>query len=157
MDMRGGYFKLRIADCRLQIGEDETTRIPSLPSALEWSYNGSMAVDLSVKGVPDALAGALRRRARRNHRSLQGELMAILEAAVSAGRTTGAVRESATAVAWTPLRATVAPRSEAALIIRAERDGRTVTIVDVFNELAAMGEGTPNESSAIIRKSRTTR
>lgn len=41
-----------------------------------------MAVNLSVKDVPDALAEALRDRARRNHRSLQGELMAMIEAHV---------------------------------------------------------------------------
>lgn len=42
-----------------------------------------MAVNLSVKNVPEALAAKLRERAERNHRSLQGELMAILEIAVS--------------------------------------------------------------------------
>ena len=41
-----------------------------------------MPVNLSVKDVPDDLAQALRDRARANHRSLQGELMAILEAHV---------------------------------------------------------------------------
>lgn len=38
--------------------------------------------NLSVKDVPEAWAEALRQRAARNHRSLQGELMAILEGAV---------------------------------------------------------------------------
>jgi antitoxin FitA len=38
-----------------------------------------MPVNLSIKAVPDDLAGALRERARRNHRSIQGELMAMLE------------------------------------------------------------------------------
>lgn len=38
-----------------------------------------MPVNLSIKHVPDALADALRRRAERNHRSMQGEMMAILE------------------------------------------------------------------------------
>ena len=42
-----------------------------------------MPVNLSVKNVPEALAAKLRERAARNHRSLQGELMAILEAAAS--------------------------------------------------------------------------
>jgi plasmid stability protein len=37
--------------------------------------------NLSIKGVPDALAEQLRQRAARNHRSLQGELMAIIEQA----------------------------------------------------------------------------
>jgi plasmid stability protein len=44
-----------------------------------------MPVDLSIKRVPDHLAEQLRERARQNHRSLQGELLAILEAAASGG------------------------------------------------------------------------
>lgn len=40
-----------------------------------------MPVSLSIKGVPEALAARLRQRAARNHRSLQRELMALLEAA----------------------------------------------------------------------------
>jgi plasmid stability protein len=42
-----------------------------------------MPVNLSVKNVPESLAVKLRERAARNHRSLQGELMAILESAAS--------------------------------------------------------------------------
>ncbi len=41
-----------------------------------------MSVSLSIKNVPDDLATALRQRAARNHRSVQGELMHILETAV---------------------------------------------------------------------------
>ena len=41
-----------------------------------------MPVNLSVKNVPDALAERLRQRADRNRRSLQRELVSILEAAV---------------------------------------------------------------------------
>ena len=41
-----------------------------------------MPVNLSVKNVPDDLAERLRRRAERNRRSLQRELLSILEAAV---------------------------------------------------------------------------
>jgi plasmid stability protein len=39
-----------------------------------------MAVNLSVKNVPDELAEQLRQRAARNRRSLQRELLSILEA-----------------------------------------------------------------------------
>ena len=42
-----------------------------------------MPINLSVKNVPETLAKKLRERAERNHRSLQGELMAILEAAAN--------------------------------------------------------------------------
>jgi len=40
--------------------------------------------NLSIKDVPEAWAESLRQRAARNHRSLQGELMAIIEQAVTA-------------------------------------------------------------------------
>lgn len=43
---------------------------------------GSDMPNISVKDVPEAWAEALRQRAARNHRSLQGELMAILEGVV---------------------------------------------------------------------------
>ncbi len=39
-------------------------------------------VNLSIKNVPDELAERLRRRALASHRSMQGELMAILEEAL---------------------------------------------------------------------------
>ncbi len=38
-----------------------------------------MPVNLSVKNVPDDLAALLRERAKRHRRSLQGELLVILE------------------------------------------------------------------------------
>lgn len=42
-----------------------------------------MPINLSVKNAPDDVVDRLRARAARNHRSLQGELMAIIEAAVT--------------------------------------------------------------------------
>ena len=41
------------------------------------------AVNLSIKNVPETVARKLRERAAQHHRSLQGELMAILEGAVN--------------------------------------------------------------------------
>ena len=46
-----------------------------------------MSINLSIKNVPESLANALRARAQSHHRSLQGELMSILEAAVGPGMT----------------------------------------------------------------------
>ncbi len=40
-----------------------------------------MPVNVSIKNVPDKIVETLKKRARRNHRSLQGELMSILEEA----------------------------------------------------------------------------
>ncbi len=38
-----------------------------------------MPVNLSIKSAPDEVVDLLRLRAKRNHRSLQGELLSILE------------------------------------------------------------------------------
>jgi plasmid stability protein len=54
----------------------------ALTGKLVWRQNGSIMATLSIKDVPDAWAEALRQRAARNHRSLQGELMALVEKAV---------------------------------------------------------------------------
>lgn len=43
--------------------------------------------NLSIKDVPEEWAEVLRQRAARNHRSLQGELMALVEQAVQEGWT----------------------------------------------------------------------
>jgi hypothetical protein len=57
--------------------------------APEWRHGSIleavMGVSLSIKDVPEALAERLRLRAARNHRSLQRELMAIVEAAAGSG------------------------------------------------------------------------
>ena len=45
-----------------------------------------MSVNLSIKNVPDHVAEELRRRAAKHHRSLQGELLAILEQSVAEER-----------------------------------------------------------------------
>ena len=55
-----------------------------------------MAANLSIKGVPDSVAVALRLRAERNHRSLQGELMAIVERAAADQDWPGARPEAGT-------------------------------------------------------------
>lgn len=61
-----------------------------------------MSINLSIKGVPEPLAERLRARAERNHRSLQGELMQIIEQAVAehaggpGGLRRGAVRGTKT-------------------------------------------------------------
>ena len=45
-----------------------------------------MPVNLSVKNVPDEIVEKLRKRAKRHYRSLQGELMTILEEATGPER-----------------------------------------------------------------------
>ena len=47
-----------------------------------WNQGAPMPVTLSIKNVPDKILKRLRRRAADHHRSLQGELMAIIEQSV---------------------------------------------------------------------------
>jgi plasmid stability protein len=78
-----------------------------------------MPVNLSIKNAPDEIVRRLRERASRHHRSLQGELLAILEAAVrfeeqlSPDDLLGEVR-----------RLGLRTPSESAAMIRADRDAR---------------------------------
>ena len=77
-----------------------------------------MAVSLSIKQVPDDVARALRKRAASNHRSVQGELMHILTAAVRPKpfQATALLREVKRLGLSTP--------SESARIVREMRDER---------------------------------
>ena len=56
--------------------------------------------NLSVKDVPDDLAERLRQRAARNHRSLQGELMAILEQAIYEPAPAPVPRPGVVSIGW---------------------------------------------------------
>ena len=63
-----------------------------------------MAINLSIKGVPEALAERLRARAHLNHRSLQGELMSIIEQAAAELDAPGGVTSLAAGpAAWRPI------------------------------------------------------
>jgi plasmid stability protein len=65
--------------------------------APEWRHGSIlealMGVSLSIKDVPEALAQRLRERAAANHRSLQRELVAIIEAAAAGSSLAPQVRE----------------------------------------------------------------
>jgi plasmid stability protein len=78
-----------------------------------------MPVNLSIKNAPDDVVERLRQRAQRHHRSLQGELLAIIEAAA---------REDQPATAADILaevrRLGLQTPSEAAALIRSDRDRR---------------------------------
>lgn len=78
-----------------------------------------MAVNLSIKNAPNEVVRRLRRRAERNHRSLQGELLSIIEAAVRA-EPPATPADILAEVRRLGLRT---PR-EAADLIRADRDER---------------------------------
>lgn len=78
-----------------------------------------MPVNLSIKNVPDDLAEKLRERARASHRSLQGELMVILEQAAGEYQhvTLGMIRERARAYG-------IRTNGDSVDMIREDRDER---------------------------------
>ena len=78
-----------------------------------------MPVNLSIKNAPEDVVQRLRSRAERHHRSLQGELMAIIEAAAHEERPSNPA-----AMLAEVRRLGLNTPSEAAAIVRADRDAR---------------------------------
>ncbi len=78
-----------------------------------------MAVNLSIKNVPENLARKLRARATRHRRSLQGELMNILEESLAENE-----HLSVDEVVRLTRKLGVRTKSESAAMIRADRDAR---------------------------------
>ncbi len=77
-----------------------------------------MAVTLSIKNVPEDVLERLRQRARRHHRSLQGELRAILDEAIQP-------KPLSLAGARRRIRGLgLSTADEATTLIRQDRDGR---------------------------------
>ena len=76
-----------------------------------------MTVTLSIKNVPEELAQRLKERAARNHRSLQGELLAIIEAATD--QRARSLRELGELANQLGLRT---PSGESARMVREDRD-----------------------------------
>ena len=77
-----------------------------------------MPLNLSIENAPDQVVQRLRERAERHHRSLQGELLAIIEAAV---REDGPL--SPTELLSEVRGLGIHTPSEAAALVRADRDG----------------------------------
>lgn len=78
-----------------------------------------MPVNLSIKNAPDDVVQRLRERAERHHRSLQGELMAIIEAASRESHFS-----SPADVLAEVRRLGLHTPSETAAMVRADRDAR---------------------------------
>jgi antitoxin FitA len=78
-----------------------------------------MPVNLSIKNAPDEVVRRLRQRAQRHHRSLQGELLAIIEAAARSERELSPAELLAEV-----RRLRLSTPADSAAITRAERDSR---------------------------------
>ncbi|MBV8106106.1 MAG: Arc family DNA-binding protein [Hyphomicrobiales bacterium] len=75
-------------------------------------------MDLSIKGVPEEQVKRLRERAKANHRSLQGELRALIDEASGVAARRLSIDEIVARVTNLGL----TRRDDAALLIREDRD-----------------------------------
>ncbi len=110
-----------------------------------------MPVTLTIKQVPDRIAQKLRSRAAASHRSLQGELMAILEEAVLQGAAEAREPEAAPYVAKRKRAA------KAAASGRVPAHGKRLTLGELWERSRRLGPHSKNESTAIIRTLRDER
>ena len=104
-----------------------------------------MPVTLTIKQVPDRVADKLRLRAAASHRSLQGELMAILEEALFQG----ARQPEPPPYALKPSARTP---SKAVPV-----HGKRLTLGELWERARRLGPPSKSESAAIVRKLRDER
>lgn len=110
-----------------------------------------MAVNITIRNVPDPVATALRQRAAANRRSLQQETLALLEAAVAPGA--ARVAEPAPSTYHSiPKRRSKSSASASATV----PPGR-LTMEQIWARARRLGEPSPPESAAIIRADRDAR
>lgn len=82
-----------------------------------------MGINLSIKDVPDEEVERLRERAKRNHRSLQGELRALVQEAVNVKPSSETSRKlTIQDIAKRIRKLDISSRSEAARLVRQDRD-----------------------------------
>jgi plasmid stability protein len=112
-------------------------------------HNASMPVTLTVKNVPDRVAEALRERAAASHRSLQGELMAILEDAMAHPIFHARQPESPRYAAKAGGRGSSSKTPSA--------HGRRMTLAQAWDRARRVGSPSKSESAAIVRKLRDER
>lgn len=107
-----------------------------------------MPVTLTIKQVPDRVADKLRLRAAASHRSLQGELMAILEEAVANAAPQARQPEP-------PPYSVERPKSASAKAVPTH--GARMTLAEAWERSRRLGPPSKSESTAIVRKLRDER
>jgi hypothetical protein len=112
---------------------------------MRWSFDAPMPITITIKQVPERLARKLRARALGNHRSLQRELMVILEEAVAEPY---AVQERYTR----PY--DVKPRTSTKT---APTHGPRMTLRELWARSRELGAASAGESTQIVRKLRDER
>lgn len=105
-------------------------------------------VTLTIKQVPDRVADRLRARAAAGHRSLQGELMAILEESVL---------QSALQARQPEPSAYTVKRTSRHVSRKISIHGRRLTLGELWERSRRLGPKSRSESAAIVRALRDER
>ena len=108
-----------------------------------------MPVTLTIKEVPDRVADQLRQRAAASHRSLQGELMAILEQALAQGAWQARQQEPAPYAAK--------PGAKRAKPAAVPVHGKRMSLSELWERSRRLGPPSKTESTEIVRKLRDER
>ena len=112
-----------------------------------------MTQTLTIRNVPESLARKLKTRAERNHRSLQGEVMAILEQAAATGTAEQPVATYRAAVTGPAATAVPAAATQPA----GPAPDRKLSIEQIWERGKRLGLAGPNESADIVRNLRDER
>lgn len=109
-----------------------------------------MTTTLTIKQVPKQLADRLRRRAASNRRSLQRELLLIVEQAAG-GDAAMSIAEPVPAVYGSQ---TAADRKLAGKVRAGKKAAGRLSLEELWERARKLGSGTPSESTSIIRRDR---
>ena len=101
-----------------------------------------MPVNLSIKNAPDDVVQRLRERAQRNHRSLQGELMAMLHEAIEEPPRVAEPERNPYSVKRAPT------------VKRVPAHGPRLTLAELWERSQGLGPKSKSESAKIVRKLR---
>jgi plasmid stability protein len=110
----------------------------------------ALSTNLTIRNVPDALSRKLKQRAERNHRSLQGEVMAILEQTALAD----SLQQPAKTYRARSHEAPEGGEERLSQLPRPNTPEARLTIEQIWERGKRLGVSTPNESARIVRKLR---
>ncbi len=108
-----------------------------------------MAVTFTIKEVPDHVADGIRRRAAENRRSMQRELLLIIERAAAGD-----------AASAEPVPRAYASSRESRNVVHAGRSSTParasskLTLAELWERARALGASTPSEAATIVRRDR---
>lgn len=114
-----------------------------------------MPVNITIRSVPDQVAARLRQRALGNRRSLQQELLSLLEASATASQADDTARISEPAPA--PYRPAPTATRKGKAAARAPQAGERLGIEQLWQRAQRLGPPSVQESTALIRSDRDAR